>query len=1386
MANEATFTEVLEIQVLTDKFAGEMAKVEQIYRDSLNRMPNLDKVGGVNFAKSVQAIQQTLATFAQNTQQAFNAVQQQVTQTNQTVTAQAQQMAQTIAQLNQQLANAGGGGRNGGGGGFFGNLASASGSPALQNLSTAMNTFTGSSLVQLAKLRLAWAALNEVIKVGSAIIMSPVAAFKEGFDYLEQFQERSAMLRSILLQSVKYVDDPTKDWAKNVRLASEDADRLTRKMDDLAAKLRVQPRLIQAGFESFMAFGGRNLVKNNDEAMDVTGIATAALQAANPALNVRKVATEMQALVQGTLQSSSRLAASLGLSVKQLDDMSKKAQTSHDLLFQILTHAQGLEERLGTANTRALTLQAAFELMKQRWEALVAGPSFKMWIDFLQKMFTWLDQNHDQIVKIGQAFGAAFAAGFASLKAYMAGSGADNFKQTWIAIANLILITGNNVAHLVNQFSRLTALLSNDGDALAFLKDAANPITYMTAASRKKLQENATTIANKRDAIDEESAQNDRNIDFATGQAFNALREVSKLGQPGTKGNTSTNSPAPDSTATHGVVTGSGKKEASDALQAELDAFKQHIQEIKEQYDALREYTSANVTARKLSHKDAAEQIANYYAQEVAAQQRAVNDSKDKIAKTGADPAKIKHDQMQLDTEMIGFRRQADKAISTAQNAANAEQAGIQKAHYANLLKMQQDSYKNQTALLSEQQKNGYLSESEFLERKHNLEEKSYQIDLQLLTQEIEATAKGTKEREDALNKYDQAAQAHQQQERLFSLERQRLAEQEAQRIRQYQADQIRVMLEGEQQHQQILIQAGLTDGVRYAAQVQLLKLRRDEIDLNLRAAETELALAKAKNGESDSTRALALEIQRLKNARTQVQYDQTTQRAAGAIGQLLGPNFSRNQAQAQGDALAPQRDAAFGAYQQALQQGKQLGETEEQYRARLESLKQTVEDLDSKMGDLAGIIDDTKGGWGDAVQSLQDSLLGPDFQEKWDSANGNVDKFAVALAGATHALGTIQGVIGQYEQGRKQGGVLGGVGSLMSQGPVSDALSMLPGVGEFVKPLGQMFSFIGGMFTKQAQKIAKQIEQQIKNIDDAYRNGSASLKDTITALQKERQDAINKLSGKKGGKDQLNQILPGLDQEIAALTKQATEAKKSFEDLLSGMLFKSSTLQDWYKTWVDINKQVKDYLDAGGDINKANQFLAISLQQQRKTLQDNLNQGEQQAIDDAIKLNDLLQQRIDLEKQEKQAEFAILTKDAEEKRTSAAILTGQELTKQRADYAKQKSDLDAQIDLATKRLTAEKAIFSVASDLAALRNRQNALELDSLNQQLAKYQDMFNLMKQTADLTFGGTPNSGFIPGISAPISIQVNVGSDTDGTTIGNEIGDAITRRIRSLRGE
>lgn len=392
-------------------------------------------------------------------------------------------------------------------------------------------------------------------------------------------------------------------------------------------------------------------------------------------------------------------------------------------------------------------------------------------------------------------------------------------------------------------------------------------------------------------------------------------------------------------------------------------------------------------------------------------------------------------------------------------------------------------------------------------------------------------------------------------------------------------------------------------------------------------------------------------------------------------------------------------------------------------------------------------------------------------------------------------AVGFVGNTIGQIQQGFKQGGTLGGIGAIL-QNPLVGAI---PVAGPFIQAAGAVMSLIGGLFTAQAQHIADDIKKNVDKTLKDINNGTDTAAVGLAALEQQRQDAVSRLSGVKGGKSQLDKILPGIDDAIAQLKKQIADVKQNFEDALAVLQNSSNSdggvMAKWLQDWQAINKQVKDYLDAVGSAGNANAqaFLNLQLANERAGLQTQYNQGEQQAISDALSLNDLLTQRNNLEISYAQTKFGLLSADDVERRGTGAILAGQQLAKAALDQSTQLNTLDYQIAQTTQKLSIEKTVFSIASDTATLQSESLALQLTDLATLKQQYLDIQSILANTANLIAG--PNGAFfgtplLPGV-APIPgfggtnappITINISGVQDGKQFATDLYNELNNRYQT----
>lgn len=406
----------------------------------------------------------------------------------------------------------------------------------------------------------------------------------------------------------------------------------------------------------------------------------------------------------------------------------------------------------------------------------------------------------------------------------------------------------------------------------------------------------------------------------------------------------------------------------------------------------------------------------------------------------------------------------------------------------------------------------------------------------------------------------------------------------------------------------------------------------------------------------------------------------------------------------------------------------------------------------------------------------------------------GNIIKgnFHDDVEGMASAIKSFAGAANSIISGVKSGGALGGIGAGLSA-----AGGLAPGPwGAALSAAGSVISLISGLFTAAAQAEAKKIQTQVDKINEEYSTGQTNLIQTLNAIEAERADAITSLSGMKGGKQELKDLLPQLDSQIDSLKNQQTQIFTSFNNSLAVLKLQSSTLGDMLSTYQQLNQQVTEFVGAGGDAATAAQFMSLSLLQQKQTTQDSLNQGELQAISDAQSLNQLLQQQVDLEKQYAEQEFALRNSDALERAASPAVNAAIAYQQQKATNDAALTALTQQITYTTQRVDLEKQVFTIATDTATLQSQANALNLQSLQEQVQQWRDMQTIinsivtganglttLNQTALNNGGHTPQP---PGgvNNTPIQVQnlnVTLPNVTDASSFQNELSNELRIRGR-----
>ena len=373
-------------------------------------------------------------------------------------------------------------------------------------------------------------------------------------------------------------------------------------------------------------------------------------------------------------------------------------------------------------------------------------------------------------------------------------------------------------------------------------------------------------------------------------------------------------------------------------------------------------------------------------------------------------------------------------------------------------------------------------------------------------------------------------------------------------------------------------------------------------------------------------------------------------------------------------------------------------------------------------------------------------------LREGFRDARSQSVRFAADLAQVLTVRGGPLGILGQLGGGG--GGGFGGISSSVFKG------------------IGGLFSAIGGLFTRAARNAARSIRRSFEEIVAEFNAGSATLGDAIRRLEDERAKAIRRLSGKKGGRKELDKLLPQFDQAMAELRARQEAIFEQFDASLES-LRTGEAFRDVAADVREIIRQYRTYVDAGGDLAKANEFLSRSLEDLSEQSQRTLAEGEQRAIEDALRLNDLLREREDLLAESAEDERRILTRGVLERQRTVAQDKSVELEAVRRRHDERLAALDQDIQLQRLKVDSEARVFDLASDRVALETRLLELKAKEFEREAA-------YLAALKDVVAGIVPGTTGFLGVAPVLQQQLNLG----GVQI--VLGQGVTPAQAQIAGE
>lgn len=1234
------------------------------------------------------------------------------------------------------------------------------------------------TFAHLIRYYVAFSAINTVLDTIRGTITGIFDTIAAGIKYTQQLERNTSQLSGELAANVKF----TEDLAKNFQLAREAAKEVTELLEDRAIESGIGVESIESTFRALLEGGGQRGVANLRELVDLSVLFQKSLEAAGVGgLAAQGSIQEISKLFQGFPEPQNKFLAFLHMSSEEWVKMRTEGEKHRDLLPRINERIRPYLSSLEQAKNDQAVLVARIDLLGKRLTSLASEPLFNKLSDLARRLLEFLDDNRGKVIAFIRTISDGMELVISQFERFSRGDFlSDRLLNFMLGIQKVITLSS----------ASLLTLIESAGNALDS-KGAGDFLARQAATAERALK-----------AIKElEESQAEIRRVFTGTVLPSELGPDGQFGGPGKPSlldaQFDPNSPPPPP-----------KPDTQNAL-AEFEEQKQKylkgVEDIQEATRIAKDRVEELASTQAISLAEASRRVSNIVDSELTAIRQLDQGLKSAIATTQrrisgdrgtTDPVERQKNRDRFDAQILALQREQQKRefnIAREKIAADKKAAteanAVLRDSFDQRLRIIKQAQDRERELLQAGLEVGTLTQTEFFDRVEQLTRESTQLRLEEIDTELSRLGKGTAAYEKLANQRELVEREMTSAAIVFGAQRQAVVEKETEQIQEFAAR----LRELDSQTAEIFLRLSqqLNPEAGFNSQVaDLFTIRNRELDLLESQKLKLLEIARAKNAESETTRKLILDLRDLEGQRQRLFSDRVQQIAQGTGDVSTRNFFLRDATIEEGLRLRQRRDEAAARLNLFdAQKGPFLTTilgTNPKLVAEREQLVKELESINQALGKFSQQVEaKVLPSFQNAFGRFFDSVFGPGLRERINKAATAQEKLAVGAQLAANGLASIQGVVNTFKQGRQQGGTLGGVGAVVGQ--FSEALSAIPVVGQFLPAIGGILQFVGGLFTASAKRIAENVKKSFQETLERFQAGNLTLIDTITELERQRNDAIIRLSGTKGGKSELDKILPELDRQIEDLRRRQRQILDDFDSSLDNLRLNSDVLSTISKKWQDINKQVKDYIGAGGDAAKAAEFLSLNLASIRQDAADQLAQAEQEAIGEAIRLNELLEQRAKLVKDFAEQEFNLVNADAIERRQAGSVQRGRQLEELRKQRDEQLAALDQQIRLTNQRVEREREVFNLTNEIASLRRRDEELTLLALDAQIARLKDLKTVV---AGITLGANGMfgvaAGAIPGVSIG-TIQVTVspypGMDVSsvGREIGDSIGDELERRFR-----
>lgn len=366
--------------------------------------------------------------------------------------------------------------------------------------------------------------------------------------------------------------------------------------------------------------------------------------------------------------------------------------------------------------------------------------------------------------------------------------------------------------------------------------------------------------------------------------------------------------------------------------------------------------------------------------------------------------------------------------------------------------------------------------------------------------------------------------------------------------------------------------------------------------------------------------------------------------------------------------------------------------------------------------------------------------------------------KFDSFVQGITAAVSALSGFVSTITKATSAAsGALGG--GIAGEGLGQSIGSLIPGVGGLVGGIagaagGAMIGAITGNKNNQVAENIKHATEEFNNIMAEYNQNTDNLEIAIKQMQDLiAQVAEMQANSKKGGQ-QYEQLIQQYTQELQSLEDQQIKIIQNMQNSLA-ILMTPVQGQSYLNDFKQILDQYKQFVGAAQNaqqLAEANDYLSLSLQKLTSGYTQNLLSDEQTAVQDALNLNQLYQQRLQFINQLNQQIQGVLQQGSLTRQQTMAQKKGQQIEQIQAQANLQLDQMNQEIAVAQMKVNAESQVFHLATTRIGLETQLLQLQGAQTQYQMAQIQALQQLVNTLQSGNYNFTTLQALLDALGYP----------------------------------